>query len=476
MRIRVGIVFLSSLLLAVSSVVAQLPNEQSAIFVGAWEPVFTWPVVAIHASVLPDGRVLTWQRNDAVLTTQTWIWNPATGGFTSQMNNRASIFCSGHTFLKDGRLFVAGGHVHQDHYGSNALTFLSGSTWSTGPDMGPASTSGRWYPSVTMLRNGDVAVLGGENQGSGDHNRIPQVWQAATNTWRNLTARTVPLYPMTFLAPDGRVFVAGPNQQSLFLDTAGSGSWALGPVSSRLRDYGGAVEYRPGKILLVGGGAPTATAETLDLNQPGAQWTPTGSMAYARRQLNATILPDGRVLVTGGTSASGFNNPAGAVYASEIWNPDSGTWQTAKPQTEKRLYHSTAVLLFDGSVLSLGGGQPAGTGDTDHYTAQVYKPNYFYKGTRPTITSAPSVVTYNQTFTIQTPEASTITAVTLVRLSSTTHSLNMSQRFHKLTPAIGSGSVTVTAPSNASCPPGPYLLHVIGNADMPSVGRLVYIR
>lgn len=472
------------LVLAATPLVAQIPNEQTPIFIGQWGPVFSWPVVAIHASVMPDGRVLTWDRNDPVLTTATWLWNPANGAFTSYMNSRASIFCSGHTFLRNGTLLVAGGHVFKDYIGSNALTFFDGGgapRWATGPNMGPAATHGRWYPSAVMLRNGDVLVAGGSNQGEFDMNVIPQVWQSATNTWRNLTSasRSVPLYPMLFLAPDGRVFMAGPFARSAFLNTAGTGSWTNGPASSVYRDYGSAVEYEPGKILIAGGGSPVATAETIDLNRPNPQWVAAPSMNYKRRQHNATILPDGRVLVTGGTSGPGFNDVAGSVLASEVWSPGSTSWQVVKAQAERRLYHSTAVLLHDGSVLSIGGGkliQTGGVVDSDHYTAQVYKPNYFFKGPRPTITGAPNSVTFNQTFAVQTPNAANISSVTLVRLSSATHSLNMSQRFHRLPVTVGTGQVTVTAPTNASCAPGPYLMHVLNTTSVPSVGRLVYIQ
>jgi hypothetical protein len=474
------ILVLQLLLLAALPLAAQIPNEQLPIFVGQWGAVFNWPNVGIHAHVLPDGRVLTWERNDAVLTTETSIWDPATGLFTTKSNPYASLFCSGHTFLKDGKLLVAGGHVYTDGYGADALTFFDGTNWTNGPDMGPATgaTAGRWYPTTTMLSNGDVSVMGGSDQGSSDPNTIPQVYQHASNTWRDLTtaSRDVGLYPMTFLAPDGRVFLAGPNAQSAFLNTSGTGSWTNGPVSSRYRDYGSAVEYEPGKIILIGGGTPTATTETIDLNQANPQWVTGPNMHYARRQLNATVLPDGQVLVTGGTSGTGFNNAVGAIFDSELWVPGGGPWNIVRPQNERRLYHSTAVLLRDGSVLSIGGGQPAGTGgiDSNHYTAQIYKPNYFFKGTRPSITSSPSSVTFNQTFTIQT--ATSVTGVTMVRLSSVTHAFNQSQRLIRLPYTNGSGQVTVTAPSNAACPPGPYYIFILGTANVPSEGKLIYIQ
>ena len=115
--------------------------------------------------------------------------------------------------------------------------------------------------------------------------------------------------------------------------------------------------YAPGKVLVMGGGdPPTNTAEVIDLNQSSPTWRAVGSMAFARRQLNATLLPDGNVLVTGGTSSPGFNDPAGAVHAAELWNPTTEQWTTlASSSGIPRVYHSTALLLPDARVLSMGG-------------------------------------------------------------------------------------------------------------------------
>ena len=114
--------------------------------------------------------------------------------------------------------------------------------------------------------------------------------------------------------------------------------------------------YAPGKVLVMGGGdPPTNTAEVIDLNQPSPSWRAVGSMAFARRQLNATLLPDGTVLVTGGTSSPGFNDPAGAVHAAELWNPATEQWTTlASSSGIPRVYHSTALLLPDGASLEHG--------------------------------------------------------------------------------------------------------------------------
>src|SRR4029077_20905097 len=99
-------------------------------------------------------------------------------------------------------------------------------------------------------------------------------------------------------------------------DPTGTGSWTTGP--SRLygsRDYGAAVMYDDGKILYVGGGRTTNTAEIIDLNSAAPAWQWTGSMANRRRHLNATVLPTGEMLVTGGSSGITFNDPKAPVHA-----------------------------------------------------------------------------------------------------------------------------------------------------------------
>ena len=159
------------------------------------------------------------------------------------------------------------------------------------------------------------------------------------------------------MAPNGLVFYAGELPQSAYLDPAGRGTWT--PVANShygRRDYGSAVMYAPGKVLIVGGsdpadGPPTASAETIDLAAGAPAWQSTGSMASARRHLNATLLPDGRVVATGGTSTGGFSDLAGATHAAEVWDPATGEWSTWASAAVSRVYHSTTMLLPDGRLL-----------------------------------------------------------------------------------------------------------------------------
>src|SRR3989442_12181937 len=111
--------------------------------------------------------------------------------------------------------------------------------------------------------------------------------------------------------------------------------------------------YEPGKILYAGGGdPPTNTAETIDLNSANPTWAYTGSMAHARRQMNATLLPTGDVLVTGGTADTGFSNPAGAGYDAERWAPPTAPGRTLARTAVLPIYHQTPIPLPGGPVPS----------------------------------------------------------------------------------------------------------------------------
>ena len=458
------------------AIVASFETSADEAMIGQWASPTTWPNVAIHAALMPDGTVLTYGRMNDPMS----VWDPASPGSFSTLTEPGDLFCSGHSLLPDGRLLVAGGHSGTDHVGTKTTYIYDAlsRSWSRSEDM----RNGRWYPTNTTLASGEVlTVAGGDTAAAA--NLIPEVWQ--NGTWRALTtaSRSLPLYPMMFAAPDGRVFMAGPGS-SAYLSTAGTGSWASGLGSGvGSRDYGSAVMYDAGKILLVGGGdPPTATAEVIDLNT-GTRRT-VGAMAVARRQMNATLLADGTVLATGGSNAGGFNTAPtdSRVLTAELWSPTTEQWRPLARMSHNRVYHSTALLLPDGRVLSAGSGEPPASGLSDDHTAEIFTPPYLFKpdgslATRPTITDAPTAVSYGQTFSVQTPDAASIVKATWIRLSSVTHAFNQNQRMNYLTVSSGGGStVLLTAPSSANlAPPGHYMLFLIDANGVPSLARIVRI-
>jgi hypothetical protein len=368
---------------------------------------------------------------------------------------------------------VNGGHISDDHGIPDANLFdPSTMAWSARPAM----AKGRWYPTTTTLANGELVTIAGRDQ-NGLVVTAPEVWTGSG--WRRLTSagRTLPYYPRTFLAPNGKVFYAGEKQATLYLSTSGTGSWSsVGNRKYSTRDYGSAVMYRPGKILYAGGGRTTASAETIDLNQATPTWQWTGSMAYRRRHLNATILPTGQVLVTGGTSGTGFTDEASAVFASELWDPDTGRWTTLASNSVIRVYHSTALLLPDGRVLVTGSGDAFG--NANHYDAEIFSPPYLFKGTRPTISSvAATTLGYGQSFFVGTATPTVITRVTLIRLGSVTHAFDSNQRFNELTFVRTTGGLTVTTPASRNlAPPGHYMMFILNGNGVPSKARIIRIR
>ena len=417
--------------------------------------------------MLPDGRVFFVSYYDESL--QPHIWDPGSNTFTATAASSYRLFCAGHTNLADGTVFIAGGHIADYNGYPHAVIYDSGkNTFTSVPDM----NTGRWYPTVTELPNGDVLVVSGDINSNTNVDALPQVFQMSTKTWRNLTTAqlSMPLYPNMLVAPNGKVFDAGPSRQSRYLNTSGTGSWSNVAVTNfgASRDYGPILMYDVGKVLAVGGSdPPTATAEIIDLNATTPAWKFTGSMHFARRQHNAVILPDGKVLIVGGSSGSGFDNSSTPVAPTEMWNPATGTFTTMASIAVYRGYHSTALLLPDGRVLSAGG-------NVGGANAQLFSPPYLFAGARPSINSAPTSAGYGQTVFVGTPDVASISQVTFIRAGSTTHTNDMSQRFMRLSFTKTSTGLNVTMPANANiAPPGFYLLFILNGSGVPSVGSMV---
>ena len=464
---------------------APLATSSEALHLGAWSGLIPFPVIPIHAHLLTNGKLLFWDRHiheageEDADETQPWVWDPNTGSFTETTHPGLEVFCSGHSFLADGRLFVAGGHLEHDGVGLPSSFVFDPATnvWTRMADM----NAGRWYPTNTTLGDGNVLTASGSIVG--DPNLTPQVYQVATNTWRDLpnAAREQRLYPMMLVAPNGLVFNPGPEPQSVFVNTADNGSLAAGPESSFLREYGNAVMYDAGKLALIGGvtgePGPTSSVQAIDLNAPVLSWQGRASMTFPRVQHNSIILPDGKVLVTGGTSGAGFNNPEGAVLAAELWDPDTNTWQTLASQAKARLYHSVSVLLPDGRVVSGGGGHPPYDGEEgENFDVEIFSPPYLFQGARPVINNAPSRATWGQTISVSTSSPSSIRKVNLIRATSVTHSTNMDQRLNKLPFTITATGVTARIPGNPNvAPPGPYMLFVVNQNGVPSVAKMIMV-
>jgi hypothetical protein len=446
---------------------------------GQWSAVFAWPIVAVHMTLLPTGKVLTWEHRSDNQSAQ--VFDPATNSFTAMPFFGSNLFCSGHVLLLDGRVFVAGGHA-DNHVGTTAATIFdpASQVWTSVASMPEA----RWYPTVTALPDGRMLVTAGEINCDGCNALIPAVYNPATNSWTQLTnaSQLLPYYPHMFVLPDGRVLAASSNRAAIasVVLNVGLQTWTV--VDPAVLDGGSSATYAPGKIIKSGlardpdlAGAPSvATTYVIDMNQASPAWRQTASMAFPRTEHNLTPLPDGSVLVTGGSRNSDVGDTASAVLQAELWSPTTETWTTMAAMQTPRMYHSTALLLPDGRVLVAGGGRDFP--EVDQLSAEFYSPPYLFKGARPTITSAPTSIQYGTVFFVGTPDGARIGTASLVRLGAVTHAFNENQRFVPVAFQSAAGGLNLQAPANANlAPPGFYMLFIVDTNGIPSVAAMVRI-
>lgn len=447
-------------------------HGQSPAIVGDWDPPFALPIIAIHSAVLPTGKVLLFSAEHGVPGIHGWLMDPQTLALTNvQPPDPWNPDCAGHSFLSDGRLLVAGGTVSFTPLTGSELAFVFdpfGEQWMQIDDM----AGGRWYPTCLTLRDGRVITMAGLSDVPSIDNANIEVFDPFSNSaWQLLGNKSLPYYPLLHLLPGGKVFMAGPKPQTESYDPA-TNTWT--PVDTtnfpgRYEACSVALPPSLNRVMLIGGhtgsSQPTNTAEIIDLSSPSPQWTMTSHMGFPRMNHNAVLLPNGKVLVIGGRSD--FDASPTPVLTPEIYDPASATWVTVAPHLIPRRYHSTAVLLPDGRVLSAGGDyEPSG---------EIYSPAYLFNGPRPVIAFAPPTIAFGSSFSVAFTGTTSTHSAVLMSLSAVTHSNNMTQRLVPLgTITASGGQATLTAPADGSiAPPGFYMLFILSSNGIPSVSKMV---
>lgn len=441
---------------------------------GDWSEPFALPLIAIHAAMLPTGKVLLFSAEHGVPGIHGWLLNPVSLALQNvPPPSPWNPDCAGHSFLADGRLLVAGGTLGFNPTRGPKSAYIFDSfteQWIEVEDM----RAGRWYPSNITLPDGRVITVSGLNDTDGALNSDVELWDPKrTNNWQLLGQKTVPYYPYLHVLSSGDVFRSGPDAQTEIYDPV-SNRWtfvATRDVAGRYEAPSVMVPPNPDRIMVIGGnnltGQPVNSAEVIDLSTPTPSWTNIPHMNFRRMEFNAVILPDGKIFVVGGRSD--FDSSPTPVLTPEIFNPQTLTWDMVEPHQSPRRYHSTAILLPDARVLVAGGDfQPSG---------EIYSPPYLFGGSRPVIESATSVIRYGESFNLNFSSTTATNRVVLIRLSSVTHSVNMDQRYVRLADlTTGGGAYTVAAPGTANlAPPGYYMLFVTDQNGIPSVSAMVQL-
>jgi hypothetical protein len=447
---------------------------------GVFGPATSMPIVAINMILMHTGQVLLYEGQG----TTAQVFDPVSGTFTPVPLTRTNydLWCSADAQLPDGRILVAGGH-DPSGLGSPIVNIFDPSTdtWSAGPNMAYP----RWYPTLTTLPDGRMLITAGDDTSDTDHVPYPEVYDPTTNTWTTLSNAYLSYtsYPHMFVLPNGLVAATGSSvaaQPTYELDVA-TQTWI--PVDLNVVDGASSVMYRPGLVMKEGTasddgipGNAAATTYAINLNSPNPTWQQTASMSYPRAtNTNLVIQPDGNVMVFGGSTSTAGNNDATAVLPTELWNATTQTWKVMASLAVPRMYHSTALLLPDGQILTSG--QGGETGVTDELNYQIYSPPYLFEGARPTITSvSSSMLQYGGNFTINTPDAADISSVVLIRPGATTHGFDQNQRYVPLTFSQSGGALTVQAPANGDlAPPGYYMMFLVNSKGVPSVASWVQL-
>jgi len=448
---------------------------------GMFSPVYNWPLIPLHAVLMPDGRVMTYGTRENGQQTAYFIYDLWDGtGAPDQRhgtlaNTTASdLFCSSQLLLPGlGNVFVAGGDnwtgTGTTNTGNNNSSVLNAGTGllARGPNMQRA----RWYSTSTTLINGETYIQGGS---SGEDRPEIRSRDGAFRLLTSVNTSTLDyMYPRNFVVGDGRVFGFDSAGKMYYVNAAAGTYTGAGQFNGA---YAGsdasAAMFRPGRILQFGGNSNGALV--IDVSSGGTPVvTPTQSMATQRRLATATLLADGKVLASGGSPV--YNDAANSELRAEIWDPATGRWTVGAAGALPRLYHSIGMLLPDGSVMVGGGGAP---GPYNNTNTEIYYPPYLFKAggqraLRPSIDSGPAETQIGRNFTLAVSGATSVSRVVMVKTGSVTHGWNMEQRFLDLTFSASGTSLTVQAPAKAGdATPGYYMIFAFDQAGVPSVAHI----
>ena len=376
------------------------PSAQAG-SIGQWQILTgTVPINPIHVGLMTDGRVLLVAGSGNDENETNWratVWDPLTRTFATQPTP-FDMFCNGMVNLPDGRMFINGGNLEYDGPGPfkgekrSAVYDPKTEVFTNVEDM----ADGRWYPTPTVLGDGRIWTFSGLDV-NGSTNSTVEIYTVGSGWSQEYGAGwTPPLYPRMHLLPNGNLFYSGSGRNSRIFNTT-TNTWS-GTVATTIftsaRPYGTSVllplsppDYRA-RVMIFGGANPaTNTTEVIEPLAASPAWTSTVSMSQARIQLNGTILPSGRILVTGGS----VNDEDGNTKSlnADLFNPDVTpiTRTSAGANALARLYHSNALLLPDATVMLTGGNPDRGVYEA---RIEIYSPAYLFNSngtaaTRPII-------------------------------------------------------------------------------------------
>ena len=416
----------------------------------------------------------------------------------------APLFCSGQSLLPSGEVLATGGTLEYPVYANDGSTVsdfkglnraFTFDPWTLGWTEQPAMRKGRWYPSQAMLADGRIAILAGwdESGTTKDNPDLEVFTPAAVRGGRGRMTRYVngerpgtSYYPHLFTMPDGKLLLGGSEPgESALLDpsrlstTGGPSAWSDLPDLQAQYRYSASAVLLPsgpagssrvailGGLVLSPGGTLDARsdAEVIDTRAAAPAWRRDDAIVpplnRGRDYFNVVLLPDGTLASVGGAAgkrSSGGPPPPLNSYTGgdqelkriELLRPGADTWELGPAQRKWRTYHSSALLLPDGRVLSAGDDYWDLNDQPDPYIrqgatagkpldeAELYEPPYLFDGAarapRPVITGGPASAAWGDDVGVPVSEVAGRPAsrAVLVAPGAVTHGVDMNQRHVEL--------------------------------------------
>ncbi|GAB1210619.1 hypothetical protein APSETT445_009414 [Aspergillus pseudonomiae] len=495
---------------------------------GVWGPTIDLPIVPVSSAVEQHGDLIMW----SAWADDQFFASPGGKTLTSTMNRDGVItqstvfetnhdmFCPGTSMDIDGNIVVSGGAD------SGRTSIYNGTAWVKGPSMAIP----RGYQSSTTLSDGRIFVIGGSWSGGDKIDKNGEVYYPLPDGKARWEVRPgAEVEPMMTDDRKGQwradnhawlfgwkkasVFQAGPSKEMHWYDVDDEntdqqgrrsvrGSVHSAGLRGRDRDSmsGSAVMYdaTQGKILTFGGqrhydgSFGSKNAHLITLGEPyqrpvvkvagkGPNGKGEGGMHHQRVFHTSVVLPDGTVFIAGGQTWGQPFHEDNITYTPELYDPKTDTFVELGRNNIKRVYHSISMLLPDATVLN-GGGGLCGNCSANHYDAEIFRPPYLFAANgepavRPEITRMinGNVLTVGGQVAFQTD--SEIESASLVRVGTTTHTVNTDQRRVplKVTGAAGN-KYSADLPEDAGVIlPGWYMLFALNGEGTPSVAQMVKV-
>ena len=436
------------------------------------------------ATLLPDGRILfCHDTQDPIL------FDPVKNTIRKAANSQSIQGCAAVGLLQDGRVIFAGGAA-TEVYGPGTRQVK---TYNPAKDEWKVETSindYRWYPTMIQFPDGDLLAIGGGGLGNPIRVKTCEIMDHKTMIWSYTDTVTIgnEVSPIALLKTGDVLMTHRPPQ----LFNTVTKKWKLaadfvqGPRNPDGQHPDHEIILLPnGKVVAIGYDSryyPTKPADNVEIYDPVLNsWKLGANMLPVRYWCKSTLLPDKKILVTGGfkvtPSDTSYVNEWGAMRLTDIYDPTNDSWQRMSGLNFAREYHSTPLLVPDGRVVVTGGEGKPGEEPKDTSVIEAFSPPYLFKGIRPEMKDLTQTDFPRGTeIVFRIAKTSAPTSIILKGTEAVTHFMNTGiARFLELPFTQNGDTIHAKLPSdNVELPIGFYIVFAMTD-DIPSVGKIVHI-